>query len=98
MIVPMKKISLVVLENERREALKNLRKLGVLHVEEVSGSSEELSSYKLQNSTIEKALGILTEIKLGKKETPKQTLIGKEAAFDIAKKVIALTEEKKDLL
>jgi V/A-type H+-transporting ATPase subunit I len=45
MIVPMKKISLVVLENERREALKNLRKLGVLHVEEVSGSSEELSSY-----------------------------------------------------
>ena len=95
MIVPMKKISLVVLENERREALKNLRKLGVLHVEEVSGSSEELSSYKLQNSTIEKALGILTEIKLGKKETPKQTLIGKEAAFDIAKKVIALTEEKK---
>ena len=95
MIVPMKKISLVVLENERREALKNLRKLGVLHVEEVSGSSEELSSYKLQNSTIEKALGILTEIKLGKKEAPKQTLIGKEAAFDIAKKVIALTEEKK---
>ena len=60
MIVPMKKISLVVLENERREALKNLRKLGVLHVEEVSGSSEELSSYKLQNSTIEKALGIFT--------------------------------------
>ena len=95
MIVPMKKISLVVLENERREALKNLRKLGVLHVEEVSGSSEELTAYKTQNSTIEKALGILTEIKLGKKETPKQTLIGKEAAFDIAKKVIALTEEKK---
>lgn len=95
MIVPMKKISLVVLENERREALKNLRKLGVLHVEEVSGSSEELTAYKTQNSTIEKALGILTEIKLGKKEAPKQTLIGKEAAFDIAKKVIALTEEKK---
>lgn len=95
MIVPMKKISLVVLENERREALKNLRKLGVLHVEEVSGSSEELTAYKTQNSTIEKALGILTEIKLGKKETPKQTLIGKEAAFDIAKKVIAFTEEKK---
>jgi len=95
MIVPMKKISLVVLENERRDALKNLRKLGVLHVEEVSGSSEELTAYKTQNSTIEKALGILTEIKLGKKEAPKQTLIGKEAAFDIAKKVIALTEEKK---
>ena len=95
MIVPMKKISLVVLENERKEALKALRKLGVLHVEEVQGSSEELASYKDQNSKIEKALAILTEIKLGKKETPKQTLVGKEAAFDIAKNILALTDEKK---
>jgi len=95
MIVPMKKISLVVLENERKEALKALRKLGVLHVEEIQGSSEELASYKDQNSKIEKALAILTEIKLGKKETPKQTLVGKEAAFDIAKNILALTDEKK---
>ncbi len=95
MIVPMKKISLVVLEKERKEALKALRKLGVLHVEEVSGSSDELSLYKEQNSKIEKALAILTEIKLGKKEVPKQTLVGKEAAFDIAKKVLALVDEKK---
>ncbi|WP_296322561.1 ATPase [Treponema sp. UBA3813] len=95
MIVPMKKISLVVLENERKEALKALRKLGVLHVEEVQGSSDELASYKDQNSKIEKALAILTEIKLGKKETPKQTLLGKEAAFDIAKNILALTDEKK---
>ena len=95
MIVPMKKISLVVLENERKEALKALRKLGVLHVEEIQGSSEELASYTDQNSKIEKALAILTEIKLGKKETPKQTLVGKEAAFDIAKNILALTDEKK---
>ena len=32
MIVQMKKVSLVVLQNERKEALKSLRKLGVLHV------------------------------------------------------------------
>ena len=88
MIVPMKKISLVVLEKERKDALKALRKLGVLHVEEIQGSSEELASYKDQNSKIEKALAILTEIKLGKKETPKQTLVGKEAAFDIAKNIL----------
>ncbi|MBR1402546.1 MAG: ATPase [Treponema sp.] len=95
MIVPMKKISLVVLEKERKDALKALRKLGVLHVEEIQGSSEELASYKDQNSKIEKALAILTEIKLGKKETPKQTLVGKEAAFDIAKNILSLTDEKK---
>ena len=95
MIVPMKKISLVVLEKERKDALKALRKLGVLHVEEIQGSSEELSSYKDQNSKIEKALAILTEIKLGKKDVPKQTLVGKEAAFDIAKNILSLTDEKK---
>ncbi|WP_294429717.1 ATPase [uncultured Treponema sp.] len=95
MIVPMKKISLIVLENERKAALKDLRKLGVLHVEEVQGSSEELASYKDQNSKIEKALAILTEIKFGKKEVPKPALVGKEASFDIAKKVLALVDEKK---
>ena len=95
MIVPMKKISLVVLENERKGALKDLRKLGLLHVEEVQGSSEELSAFKDQNSKIEKALAILSEIKLGKKEAPKPSVIGKEAAFDVAKKVLALVDEKK---
>ena len=95
MIVPMKKISLVVLENERKGALKDLRKLGLLHVEEVQGSSEELSAYKDQNSKIEKALAILTELKLAKKEAPKPTVVGKEAAFDIAKKVLSLVDEKK---
>ena len=95
MIVPMKKISLVVLENERKGALKDLRKLGLLHVEEVQGSSEELSAFKDQNSKIEKALAILTEIKLGKKDSLKPTVIGKEAAFDVAKNVLSLTDEKK---
>ena len=95
MIVPMKKISLIVLENERKEALKSLRKAGVLHVEEVQGSSEELAACKDQNSKIEKALAILTEIKLDKKEAVKPTLIGKDASFEIAKQVLSLTDEKK---
>ena len=50
MIVPMKKLSIVVLEKERRQALKTLRRLGVVHVEEVKGESEELSSFKNKNS------------------------------------------------
>ena len=35
MIVPMKKVSFVVLEEERKEALKKLRKLGVVHLEKL---------------------------------------------------------------
>ena len=33
MIVPMKKVSLIVLDGERTNALKKLRKLGLLHIE-----------------------------------------------------------------
>ena len=33
MIVPMKKVSLIVLDGERKHALKKLRKLGLLHIE-----------------------------------------------------------------
>jgi len=95
MIVPMKKVSLIVLQNERKEALKAMRKLGVIHLEEIQGNSEELALYKEQNSKIEKALSILGEIKLGKKETPAQVQITREKAFDVAKSVLALVDEKK---
>ncbi len=43
MIVPMKKVSLVVLDRERKEALRTLRKLGVVHLEHFEGSFDTLS-------------------------------------------------------
>ena len=95
MIVPMKKVSLVVLEKERRESLRKLRKLGVLHVEEVQGASDELSVCKDHDSKINKALGILSEIKLGKKESQSQSLVGKDASYQVAEKVLSLSDEKK---
>ena len=95
MIVPMKKVSLIVLQNERKDALKSLRKLGVLHVEEVQGNSEELASYKDQNSKVEKALGILTEIKTEKKNPVAQVQLTREKSVEVAKNVIALSDEKK---
>ena len=41
MIVPMKKVSLIVLEKERKDALKSLRKLGLVQLEDVQGTSDE---------------------------------------------------------
>ena len=40
MIVQMKKVSIVVLNYERKEALKKLKKAGVVHIEELEGSGE----------------------------------------------------------
>ena len=95
MIVPMKKLSIVVLEKERRQALKTLRRLGVVHVEEVKGESEELSSFKNKNSKIELAISLLSEIKT--KKIPESSMLSKDDSFALADKIISLTEENKNL-
>ena len=38
MIVPMKKVSIVVLNKERRQALEQLKKIGVVHLEQLEGN------------------------------------------------------------
>ena len=62
MIVPMKKVFLVLLEAEKRQALKSLRKLGLVHLEELEGHSEELSLLKGQQSNLETALRLLQDL------------------------------------
>ena len=46
MIVQMKKVSLVVLKKERKDALEQLKKVGVVHLEDLEGSGEKLASFK----------------------------------------------------
>ena len=60
MIVPMKKVSFVLLEEHRKEALKKLRQLGVVHLEKVNGASEELTAFKDTYSKAETAYAILS--------------------------------------
>ena len=95
MIVPMKKVSFVVLEKERRQALKALRKTGVVHVEEVKGESEELTAFKRKNSKIELARSLLSDIKV--KKVPETALLSQNEAFELAEKIVNLSEEKKNL-
>ena len=61
MIVPMKKVSLVVLDRYKEEALKKLRNLGLVHVEQMQGNSEKLSSSKAVYSRLELSI-LLTDI------------------------------------
>jgi V/A-type H+-transporting ATPase subunit I len=55
MIVPMKKVSLVILESRRRSALTRLRKVGVVHIQSAGKSSQELETVRENISLIEKA-------------------------------------------
>ncbi len=96
-IVQMKKVSLVILDSEKKESLKKLRKLGVLHLEALEGSSELLSKFKETVNDIDKAVSILDEVKLDKNQKVEQVSLHDEEAAEKAKEIVALTERKKSL-
>ncbi len=97
MIVPMKKVSLVVLNKEKRESLEQLKKLGVVHLEQLEGKGEKLASFKEASSNAMVAESILGEIKLPKKMTAAVKLSNSEIA-EKCKETLSLSEQKKKLL
>ena len=60
-IVQMKKVSLVILDAEKKESLKQLKKAGVLHLETIEGNSADLTALRESSQEVDKALGILEE-------------------------------------
>ncbi len=92
MIVPMKKVSLIVLEQEKERALQELRRLGLVHIEISQGSGGRLAELKEQKALLESGIFAVSE-KANKKTVTKKA-DGKEA-LAIAEKVQALTEERK---
>ncbi len=90
MIVPMKKVSLLLLGDKKAETLKTLRKLGLLHIEITEGSGEKLMVLKERMALLESARFVI-----GKSKTAES----KEATLDemlaFAKEIASLTEEKK---
>ena len=92
MIVPMKKVSLIIMGDKRSDTLQKLRKLGIVHIETVEGSGKKLEELKEKTASLESALfGILE--KKTKKTVPQDIGIGQAAAA--AEEINALLEEKK---
>ena len=92
MIVPMKKVSLIIMGDKKSETLKKLRKLGILHIEAVEGSGKKLEELKERVSLLESALFSVSE---KKNKKIKQENTDAEKAFSVAKEIIALEDEKK---
>jgi V/A-type H+-transporting ATPase subunit I len=76
MIVPMKKVSFVVTNDSKKDALKKLRTLGVVHLEQIYGSSEKLSQLKETNNQLEEVLMLLSDIKYDKKTVDEYSPVG----------------------
>ncbi|WP_318721455.1 V-type ATP synthase subunit I [Treponema sp.] len=92
----MKKVSLVVLDREKKEALKTLRKIGVVHLENVEGKGEVLAKYKNISETLFNASMLLAEVKVNKK-TFKYEAVSNDVAFEKAKRVLQIVDRKKEL-
>lgn len=95
MIAPMKKVSLVILSREKEEALKALRKAGLVHLEPIEGKGEKLAALKNDYAKLQSAAGYLGEIKLPKKTVFPE--LSQEEAIKKAQAAIDLTERKKSL-
>ncbi|MBQ1180490.1 MAG: ATPase [Treponema sp.] len=100
MIVPMKKVSLVVLNNERKDALLQLKKVGVVHLEQIDGSSEQLSLYKEASNNAVAANAILSDIKVAKKKSFSSAVktLSNDEVVAKCKHVIDISDKKKKLL
>ena len=97
MIVPMKKVSLVVLEREREAALEKLREAGVVHLKKKNISTEIPLDLYIRQVKNRQAQGILNKYTV-KKETPEPFMnfesAGAPTGEDFAEHVIAMVEEK----
>ena len=90
MIVPMKKVSLIIRGDKKTETLKKLRKLGIVHIEITEGSGEKLVELQEQIALLENAF-----FAIGKKKNAEQTEVNTAEALSVAAELAALDEEKK---
>ncbi|MCQ2590964.1 MAG: ATPase [Treponema sp.] len=97
MIEPMKKVSIVLLNKEREAALKQLRKIGLVHLEKLEGSSEKLNAFKEYTNNAIVSESILGEIKLPKKLKAESNLSNDEV-IALCSSIVAKADRKKQLM
>lgn len=68
MIVPMKKVSLVVQDRYQQNALIKLRDTGVVHIQKTNAASDRLAKTLEQKAMAENALGLIQSYKAPKKK------------------------------
>jgi len=90
MIVPMKKVSLIIMGDKKHETLKKLRKLGIVHIEISEGAGEKLAQLYENIALLENAI-----FSIGKNKNAEQKDISVADALSLATGIVELDEEKK---
>ena len=71
MILPMKKLTLLVLDSQKKAALKTLRNFGAVHIEKEAASSDTLTELQNTYTRLQQAEALITESKPKKDEKAK---------------------------
>ncbi|UTC61397.1 V-type ATP synthase subunit I [Treponema sp. OMZ 787] len=97
MIVPMKKVTLLVLKKEQRHALKDLRKLGLVHIEDRPANGTLINELRSEKNDITLAMSLLTEYlpKKEKKGVTPPSLLSEEDTLTFVDSVLSLTSSYK---
>lgn len=98
MIEQMNKVSVVLLNRDKEEALKALRKIGLVHLERLEGSSEKLNAFKEYTNNALVSESILGEIKLPKKSKKQKVELSDSRVIQLCSDVVTKSERKKQLL
>ena len=98
MIEQMKKVSVVILNKEKEDALKALRKIGLVHLSKIEGSSEKLNAFKEYTANAIVSESILGEIKLPKEVTKHKHPLDDSKVVELCRQVVTKSERKKQLL
>jgi V/A-type H+-transporting ATPase subunit I len=92
MIVPMKKVTLLTSLKHREATLMQLRKLGVLHVQDVKPPvSEDIQSLETKLDNVDRALQIIPQLESKSKEVPS------EQAQTFVQQALSLNHQKEGL-
>ena len=95
MIVPMKKLTLLLLKSEQRQALYDLRKLGLVHVEDRPASGTAINELRTEKTDLMLVQSLLSEYLPKKKNTTEPSLLSEEDTFSFVDSVLNLTSDYK---
>lgn len=91
MIAPMKRAFIVLVERDKRTSLRELRSLGVLHLEPIAGSGQAYEDVVAAKDSMSRALGLLSEFKA----EPAVQDLDVPAAIELASDIRRLEAEMK---
>ena len=96
MILPMKKLTLLVLDSQKKAALKTLRNFGAVHIEKDATSSDTLTELQNTYARVQQAESLITEAqpKKAEKAKPETLALNRNALLQAVDEILDLKDQE----